>query len=156
MYASIFFVLGFTVVFALLGVLLNGAFLHIGLSLKVIMARIGGVIMAFFGLYLMGFIKFSFFEKTHHIAIHKKFSSRAITSFVFGAAFALGWTPCVGAALGAILGLAILAPAKAFVLLVAYAVGLGIPFLLMGFFAGGVREVKDLFPWNENPRKISR
>ncbi|HLF55084.1 MAG TPA: cytochrome c biogenesis protein CcdA, partial [Candidatus Nanoarchaeia archaeon] len=61
--------------------------------------------------------------------------SRALTSFVFGAAFAVGWTPCVGAVLGSILALAAAMPSDAFVLLLAYSLGLGIPFLIVGLFA---------------------
>lgn len=139
-HASVFFVLGFTAVFAVLGVLLHGVLTGVGTDFKIIIARIGGAIIIFFGLYLMGLIKFSFLEKTRHISVHKRFSSRALTSFVFGAAFAAGWTPCVGAALGAILGIAALAPTKAFFLLLAYALGLGIPFLIIGIFAGEIEK----------------
>ena len=63
-----------------------------------------------------------------------KFRHSYLTSFVFGAAFAVGWTPCVGAVLGGILTLAIVHPASAFGLLFAYSLGLGIPFLLVGIF----------------------
>lgn len=139
-HASVFFVLGFTTVFAILGLLLHGALIQAGPSFQVIMARIGGGIVIFFGLYLMGLVKLSFFEKSYKMSVHKRFSSRALTSYVFGAAFAAGWTPCVGAALGAILGLAVLAPAKTFVLLVAYSLGLGIPFLVIGIFAGEIEK----------------
>jgi cytochrome c-type biogenesis protein len=88
----------------------------------------------------MGLVKLPFLERSHRLSVHKKFSSRAITSFVFGAAFAAGWTPCVGAALGAILGLATLAPTKTFFLLIAYALGLGVPFLIIGMFAGEIEK----------------
>ncbi|MHB1118036.1 MAG: cytochrome c biogenesis CcdA family protein [Minisyncoccota bacterium] len=146
--ASVFFVLGFTAVFAVLGLVLHGALIQAGTEFQVSLARIGGAIVIFFGLYLMGLIKLPFLERSRRIAVHKKFPSRAVTSFVFGAAFAAGWTPCVGAALGAILGLAALAPAKAFFLLVAYALGLGVPFLAMGFFAGELeRHLNRSFVW---------
>ena len=56
------------------------------------------------------------------------------TSFLFGLAFAAGWTPCVGPVLGTILTLAATTPSTAFHLLLAYSVGLGIPFILMGIF----------------------
>jgi len=55
-------------------------------------------------------------------------------SFVFGLAFAAGWTPCVGPILGTILTLASTTPAIAFNLLFVYSLGLGIPFILMGVF----------------------
>jgi cytochrome c-type biogenesis protein len=141
-------VLGFSLVFAFLGLLLYGALVQASALLKVSLARIGGAIVIFFGLYLMGLVRLSFLERTRHLSVHKKFSSRAVTSFVFGAAFAAGWTPCVGAALGAILGLAALAPAKTFALLIAYALGLGVPFLVMGFFAGEIeRYLNRSFTW---------
>lgn len=147
-HASVFFVLGFMTVFALLGLVLHSALISVGQSFQVVMARIGGAIVIFFGLYLMGLVKLSFLERTRHVAVHKKFSSRAVTSFVFGSAFAAGWTPCVGAALGAIFGLAVLAPAKAFTFLLAYALGLGVPFLMMGFFAGEIEKyLNKNFAW---------
>lgn len=154
-HASIFFVLGFTLVFALLGLVLHGALVQASAlpgpaaaMFQVSLARIGGAIVIFFGLYLMGLVKLSFLERPHKPTVHIKFSSRAITSFVFGAAFAAGWTPCVGAALGAILGLATLAPTKAFFLLIAYALGLGVPFLIVGTFAGEIeRYLLRSFTW---------
>ena len=139
-HASIFFVLGFTTVFALLGLLVHGALVGAGPALQVPFARVGGGIMIFFGLYLMGLLKISFLDHPRQFSIHTKFSSRSLAAFVFGSAFAAGWTPCVGAALGAILGLAALAPAKSFLLLVAYALGLGVPFLIIGAFAGEIER----------------
>lgn len=146
--ASVFFVLGFVAVFALLGLILHGVLAQASQSFQVSVARIGGAIVIFFGLYLMGLVKLSFLERPHKMSVHKKFSSRALTSFVFGAAFAAGWTPCVGAALGAILGLAALAPAKTFFFLIAYAFGLGVPFLIIGAFAGEIeRYLLRSFAW---------
>jgi len=132
--ASVFFVLGFSVVFALLGVLLNSVLERVAYDVQLWLSRIGGVIIIFFGLYLMHLIRIPFLEQTHQIRVTKRFSSRHLTSFVFGAAFAVGWTPCVGAVLGGILGLAASQPGSAFALLLAYALGLGIPFLVLGLF----------------------
>lgn len=132
---SFIFVLGFSSVFAVLGVLLNTLLSSVAYETQTWLARVGGVIVIFFGLYLVGLLKISFLEKEHKFRVTKKFSSRYVTSFVFGAAFAAGWTPCVGAALGAILGLAASAPTTAFYLLFAYSLGLGVPFLLVGLFA---------------------
>jgi len=147
-HASMFFVFGFTAVFALLGLVLHGVLIQISPELQSYIARVGGAIVIFFGLYLMGLVKLSFLERPHQVSVRKKFSSRALTSFVFGAAFAAGWTPCVGAALGAILGFAALAPAKTFFLLVAYALGLGVPFLAIGAFAGEIeRYLSRSFAW---------
>ncbi|MEK7628743.1 MAG: cytochrome c biogenesis protein CcdA [Patescibacteria group bacterium] len=133
---SAFFVLGFSLVFAVLGVLLNTLLERVAYDAQVWLARIGGAIIIFFGLYLTGLIRVRFLERAHKFSVKTKFSSRELTSFIFGAAFAAGWTPCVGAALGAILGLAASEPGTAFSLLMAYALGLGMPFLVVGLFAG--------------------
>lgn len=134
---SVFFVLGFSVVFAVLGVLLNTVFDQLGASydVQLWLSRIGGVLIIFFGLFLTGLIKISFLEREHKFKVFTRFHSRYFTSFVFGAAFAAGWTPCVGPALGSILGLAATAPSSALYLLFAYAIGLGLPFMVVGFFA---------------------
>ena len=82
-----------------------------------------------------------------------KFKTSYITSFVFGAAFAAGWTPCVGPILGSTLTLAATAPGAAYNSLLAYAIGLGVPFLITGAFfsqATGIirRMVKHLKYFN--------
>ncbi len=133
---SIFFVLGFSIVFALLGVLLNTLLENIAYDVQLWLSRIGGVMIIFFGLYLVGLIKIPFLEKEYKFGVKTKFKSRYATSFLFGLAFAAGWTPCVGPALGVILGLAATEPGSAFILLLTYAMGLGIPFLIVGAFTG--------------------
>ncbi|MDP2676788.1 MAG: cytochrome c biogenesis protein CcdA [bacterium] len=137
---SLVFVLGFSVIFALLGVLLNTLLEAVAYDVQIWLARIGGIIIIFFGLYLAGLLHISFLERQHKFAVKKKFANSYVTSFLFGAAFAAGWTPCVGAALGAILGLAATAPGKAFYLLFLYSLGLGLPFLLVGLFVSRSQE----------------
>lgn len=131
---SLFFVLGFSIVFSILGILLNTALTQVATSLQLWLSRIGGVIIIFFGLYLTGLIKLEFLERDYKFNPTFKFKSHYITSFIFGIAFAAGWTPCVGPALGAIFGLAASNPGQAFYLLIAYALGLGVPFLILGIF----------------------
>jgi cytochrome c-type biogenesis protein len=64
---------------------------------------------------------------------------------LFGLAFAAGWTPCVGPILGTILTLAATTPATSFNLLLAYSLGLGIPFILMGiFFSRATRIIRAM------------
>lgn len=132
---SVSFVLGFSLIFALLGVLLNTLLESISYTLQLWLSRIGGIIIILFGLYLLGILKFRFLEREHRLKVKKKFSISYVTSFVFGAAFAVGWTPCVGAALGSILTLSITQPGTSFALLMVYSLGLGIPFLLVGLFS---------------------
>lgn len=133
---AVFFVLGFSLVFATLGVLLNTVLEAVAYDVQVWLGRIGGILVIFFGLYLTGLIKLPFLQSEYKIRITHQFSSRYLTSLIFGAAFAAGWTPCVGAVLGGILGLATTQPGSAFSLLLAYSLGFGIPFLIIGLFAG--------------------
>ncbi len=132
---SLFFVVGFSLVFAVLGVLLNTVLSAVAYSVQQWLARIGGGIIIFFGLYLTGLIKVPFLEKEYKPRVNIKLKSRYLTSFLFGSAFAAGWTPCVGAVLGGILGLAATQPGSAFKLLFSYSLGLGLPFLAVGIFA---------------------
>ena len=131
---SVCFVLGFGLVFATLGVLLNTLLSAIAYDVQIWLSRIGGTLIILFGLYLIGLLKLSFLDREHKLNVRTKFQSRYLTSLVFGAAFAAGWTPCVGAVLGAILGLAATQPSSAFGLLLSYSAGFGLPFLLVGLF----------------------
>src|SRR3989344_3972983 len=137
---SIFFVSGFSIVFALLGVLLNTLLENIAYDVQIWLSRLGGVMIIFFGLYLVGLIKVPFLEREYKFGVKTRFKSRYATSFLFGLAFAAGWTPCVGPALGVILGLAAPQPGSAFFLLLTYALGLGVPFLIVGAFTGQAAE----------------
>ncbi len=132
--ASIFFVLGFSVVFSLVGVLLQSVLANAAYTVQIWLGRIGGIFIILFGIYLLNLIQIPFLSREHKLQPKKKFSSVYVTSFIFGAAFAVGWTPCVGAVLGSILVLAITQPSSAFFLMLAYSLGLGIPFLLVGLF----------------------
>ena len=84
--------------------------------------------------------------KINKLNIEKKFfPKRSKTSypmsFIFGLSFAVGWTPCVGPILGTILTLAVTTPSVAFNLLLAYSLGLGIPFILMGVFYSRANKI---------------
>ena len=132
--ASVFFVLGFSSVFSLVGVLLQTALAHASYGVQQWLGRIGGAVIILFGLFLLGLFTPAFLQREHTMAVKKKFASLYATSFIFGAAFAVGWTPCVSAALGAILALAATHATSAFFLLLFYTLGIGIPFLLVGLF----------------------
>ncbi len=141
---SAFFVLGFSVVFSLLGVLINGVLSGSTAEVIGLMNRAGGVIIIGFGAYLLLSSRIGRLNMERRI-----FPGRAAagypTSFVFGLAFAAGWTPCVGPVLGTILTLAATTPSIAFNLLLVYSLGLGVPFILIGAFysraAGVIRAM---------------
>jgi cytochrome c-type biogenesis protein len=115
--------------------------IKVSYSVTIWLGRIGGVIIIAFGLYLMKLIQPKFLAREYKFQVKKKFKSRYLTAFVFGAAFAVGWTPCVGAILGAILTLAATQPSSALFLLLAYSLGLGVPFLLVGLFTNQAQNV---------------
>ena len=130
---TIFFVLGFSIVFSTLGVLINSALLENVNQFTDSLNVVAGIIIIIFGMFLILSTKINSLnkEKKFHI---KNFKSSYPMSFVFGLAFAIGWTPCVGPILGTILTLAATTPSISFSLLLAYSAGLGIPFILMGIF----------------------
>ena len=130
---SLFFVAGFSLVFILLGASATwiGAFLSSKLSL---VSKIGGVIIIFFGLYKIGLIRLQFFYREARFNIKdRKFGYAG--ALIIGAAFALGWTPCIGPILGVILTYAgtLENVNQGIVLLLVYSLGLGVPFLLTAF-----------------------
>ncbi len=141
--SSVFFVLGFSAVFSIVGVLLQTVLANVSQGVEMWLGRIGGVVIIFFGLFLLKLFTPKFLERDHKIAVKKRFHSYFLTSFIFGAAFAVGWTPCVSAALGAILALATTQAGSAFFLLFAYTLGIGIPFLLVGLFTAQAQHLID-------------
>jgi cytochrome c-type biogenesis protein len=131
---TVYFVLGFSLVFAVLGVFLNSVLITIGVGFQNVISFFGGLVIIGFGVYLIlstRLRRLNFEKKFFSIP---KFKTSYITSFVFGAAFAAAWTPCVGPILGSTLTLAATSPGAAYNLLLAYSLGLGIPFLITGFF----------------------
>ena len=130
---TIFFVLGFSIVFSTLGVLINSVISENVNQITNSLNIIAGIIIIIFGIFLILSIKINSLnkEKKFHI---RNFKSSYPMSFVFGLAFAVGWTPCVGPILGTILTLAATTPSISFSLLLAYSIGLGIPFILMAIF----------------------
>lgn len=128
---SVFFVLGFSIVFSVLGIFINGI-LSSGIGDFVTTFNyIGGSIIIGFGIFLILSSKIRIFNFEKKFFPKREKASYPM-SFLFGLAFAAGWTPCVGPVLGTILTLATTTPSVAFHLLLAYSLGLGIPFIVMG------------------------
>jgi cytochrome c-type biogenesis protein len=131
---TVYFVLGFSLIFAVLGVFLNSVLSTVGIGFQSTLQLIGGIVIATFGVYLILSTKLRTLNFEKKMTKIPKFKASYITSFVFGAAFAAAWTPCVGPILGSTLTLAATAPAAAYNSLLAFAMGLGIPFLITGAF----------------------
>ena len=130
---TIFFVLGFSIVFSTLGVLINSVLSDNINQFSNSLNGIAGIIIIIFGIFLILSTKINSLNKEKKFQI-KNFKSSYPMSFVFGLAFAIAWTPCVGPILGTILTLAATTPSISFTLLLAYSIGLGIPFILIGIF----------------------
>ncbi|MBS3050682.1 MAG: sulfite exporter TauE/SafE family protein [Candidatus Aenigmarchaeota archaeon] len=135
---SVAFVMGFTLVFSLVGVLLQTLLSGVAFDAMNILRSLGGMIIILFGMLLIVSLKYRvpFLSSEHKIKV--RVQKGYISSFVFGIAFAIGWTPCVGAILGAIYTLAAVSPGIGFLLLFAYSLGIGVPFLIAGAFASRI------------------
>lgn len=131
---TVYFVLGFSLVFAVLGVIFNSVLVNIGTGFQESLQLIGGIVIIVFGVYLILSTKFRQLNFERRMTNLPRFKTTYITSFVFGAAFAAGWTPCVGPILGSTLTLAATSPGAAYNSLLAYSLGLGVPFLVTGAF----------------------
>lgn len=141
---SVFFVIGFSVVFSTLGVIINSILATSAGELVEGLNQVAGIIIVGFGLFLL------LSTKINKLNMEKKFFPKSSKSsypmsFVFGLAFAVGWTPCVGPILGTILTLAATTPSVAFNLLLLYSLGLGIPFILIGvFYSRATRVIRSM------------
>jgi cytochrome c-type biogenesis protein len=133
---TVYFVLGFSLIFAVLGVILNSVLVStVGANgFQRSLTFIGGVVIVGFGAYLILSTKLRNLNFEKKMTKLPRFKTSYITSFVFGAAFAAGWTPCVGPILGSTFALAATQPEAAYNSLLAYSMGLGIPFLITGAF----------------------
>ncbi len=136
------FVLGFSVVFVVLGVAVSaaGGILY---DIRFYLAKVGGIVVIVLGLHMMGVLRIPFLE--YDVRVHDAPSNRwgYLSSALLGVFFSAGWSPCVGPVLGSILTLAInggsvVLGAK---LLSAYSAGLAVPFLAAAFGIGWVTTI---------------
>lgn len=121
------FILGFGLVFIALGATASalGALLA---PHKILLGQVAAVLIIFFGLVMLGAVRLPFLMRdTRALANAGGYGPVAL-----GAAFAFGWSPCLGPALGSILGLAASTTSlgTGVGLLAAYTVGLAVPFLI--------------------------
>ena len=137
------FVSGFTVVFMALGALAGtvGSFLR---EYQTAVNVVSGLIVIFFGLNFLGVLKLNLFRGSRHSVNTDNMGF--FSALLFGMVFSVGWTPCVGAFLGSAL---MLASQQAHVMegmlmLLAYSLGLGIPFVLSAVL---IDYLKTAFNW---------
>ena len=132
--AALFFVMGLSTVFLLLGFTASafGAFV---VQNQELLSQISGVVVIVFGLHFLSVFRIPLLDREARMDTGESGGS-AMGAYVLGLAFAFGWTPCIGPQLGAILSLAAseASVTRGTVLLGVYAIGLGVPFLLAAMF----------------------
>ena len=144
------FVLGFTVVFVTLGALAGtvGSFLR---EHQTAVNIVSGLIVIFFGLNFLGVFHINLFRGSKRNVIKEEMNF--FSALVFGVIFSLGWTPCVGAFLGSALMLASQQghAVQGMLMLLAYSLGLGIPFILSAVL---IDYLKSAFNWIKKNYRI--
>jgi cytochrome c-type biogenesis protein len=132
------FVLGFALIFALLGAAasLLGSALH---AYQQVLARLAGLLLVLFGIALTGLVPLPFLSGEHRIQV-KPGTSAWWRSGLIGIVFGAGWSACTGPILGSILVLTAVGTTlmRGVIFLLAYALGLGLPFLLIGLLVDRV------------------
>jgi cytochrome c-type biogenesis protein len=144
---TLLFVLGFTLVFTALGIAMSGFGSFLGRTSRVVSYVAGGVIVLFGMNIVFDFWKALDTERRFHLS---RRPAGLLGSILVGMAFAAGWTPCVGPILASILFVAGTSAdiVRGAFLLVAYSLGLGLPFIAAGlFFSFFTRQVQRLKPW---------
>jgi cytochrome c-type biogenesis protein len=149
---AIVFVLGFTLVFAVVGGLVGSmrdVFLgynpiFTNLTNRRILEYVMGALLVVFGLHLIGLINIPFLNYERRLGDKMRPGPNLsyLRSFLIGLGFAIGWTPCVGPTLGLIFGLAINGQSgQAIMPFIAYSIGLGLPFIIVALAMGQISTV---------------
>ncbi|MEZ5840513.1 MAG: cytochrome c biogenesis protein CcdA [Hyphomicrobiales bacterium] len=134
--ASLAFVAGFTTVFVMLGASASAIGQLVTRHLDVL-GYVAGVIIIIMGLHFLGVFRIGLLYREARVHVERK-PAGLVGAYLIGIAFALGWTPCVGPVLAAILFVAGAEDtvARGAILLAAYGLGIGVPFLAASLFAG--------------------
>jgi cytochrome c-type biogenesis protein len=132
---SVVFVLGFSAIFVALGATAT-ALSRLLFAYRYEASMAGGAIVALFGVFMTGVVRLPLLERD--LRFHGPIAGgRPAGAYLLGVAFGFGWTPCIGPILGAILTVSAISSraSTGIVLLSAYALGLGVPFLASALFA---------------------
>jgi cytochrome c-type biogenesis protein len=136
------FVLGFSLIFIGLG-LTASLIGNLLFAVRDWLAKIGGIVVIFFGLHMTGLLRISFLDYDLHPKSRVDENRSFLSSFLLGIFFSAGWSPCVGPVLGAILTLALNngSIGEGARLLSAYSAGLAIPFLITALGIGWIARI---------------
>lgn len=154
---SVGFVLGFSMVFIALGAAATsiGQFLR---QYQYVIKKISGILIIIFGLFHAGFLNISFMNQERRRQIGTSSAPSFITSLLIGMGFSIGWTPCIGPILTSVLLMASSAETlrAGMGLLGIYALGLGVPFIIMALLMGTMWDrFKNLYRYMDWIKRIS-
>jgi cytochrome c-type biogenesis protein len=147
---ALMFVLGFTVIFVLLGASATAVGTLLNYH-RVWLERVGGGLIVVLGLYLLGAFQWGAFARERRVHIQDK-PVGYLGSALVGLAFGAGWSPCIGPILGAVLTYtsATATLGQGIVLLLVYSAGLGLPFILAALaidrFLGWFQRYRRFIP----------
>ncbi len=136
---GLFFIIGFSVVFVILGTLIGFVGATVLAPYRIWLGRIGGVFVVIFGLFMLNILKMPFLARERQFSVPPLFErGRPLNSLILGSTFAFGWTPCVGPILGSILLLASTSTTalEGGLLLTVFSLGLAVPFLAIALGIG--------------------
>ncbi|TRM12484.1 cytochrome c biogenesis protein CcdA [Lentibacillus cibarius] len=137
---TLFFLLGFSLVFIMLG--FGSSFISEFLEAnRDVIRHIGAIVIVFFGLVIVGVFNFEFLMKDRKITFKNRPAGFAGT-FLIGLSFSLGWTPCMGPILMVVISLAATNPDLGMVMMISYILGFSVPFFILSFFIGKLKWIK--------------
>jgi len=137
---TLFFLLGFSLIFIALGFGSSylGQFFYENLE---ILRQIGAILIVVFGLMIIGLFTPDFLMKERKLQFKNR-PAGYFGTFLIGLAFSAGWTPCMGPIIGAIISLASTNPGSGMLYMISYVLGFAIPFFILSFFVAKVTAIR--------------
>lgn len=136
---TLFFILGFSMVFFALGYGAN-AFADMFREYQDLIRQISAILIILMGLFLLGIFQPQMLLKERKLDVSSR-PAGYLGSFIFGVGFSAGWSPCIGPILSSIILLAASQPGTWAGMTTAYSLGFALPFFILAFFIGSTRWI---------------